>query len=194
MNRIDYKDLNYFTTTQLVSMSNYLKIPCTSIATFADGSIQQINILPKHIIILRLLDYFNNNICDNKPIQINSCHVAPKIKFNVSFKLNDFVQVNRFDINNWNCRAFLWKNGMPPDYRIASLVHKMWIERLYPFTYTQLQIEYIKHSIGKMNNNSLESNILQNNELLLECCNKITNHTYIPIINLIYEMIRNKIN
>lgn len=191
MHTISLNDMYTLSTAQLVWVSKSLGIVCyADCIDHTNKSLFKIYSLPKLVLCQRLLDYFNNGIVLNEPIRINMCHYAPYMsRSDITFSLNDYVLINRFSTDNWNCRAFLRKCGINATYQqINDFVFTQWIANNKPFTYRDMQIMFVNYIAQQMHITTPTDSTQHN---LRNTCNKILQHSYIPTINLILQTLSN---
>lgn len=187
MSTISLLDLYTFSHAQLVWISKSIGIACYAECIDNTGkSVFKLNTLPKQIICQRLLDYFNNSILYTEPIYINYCHYSSYInRAYISFSINDFVLINKFCLDNWNCRAFIRKCGINASYQLINdFVHSQWIQSSTPFTYRDMQIRFVDY-ITRQQHITTPTDSSQFN--IKNSCLKILNHSYIPTVKLILQ-------
>lgn len=179
--QISYNELyNTLSHSQLVLISKSIGITCYAecLNEFAI-QIYKLSSLPRSILCNRLLDYYLNGTIHVKPVQINPCHYSSS-PTNV-FALDNYVLINQFSTNNWNCTAFLRKCGIHSSTIVNDLVTTLWTSLTHPFTYRDLQLYYIKHIANESNRNILNTYSIEST------CNKLLQHSFNPCIKLIRD-------
>lgn len=195
-NTFSLDDLFTFTNAQLVWISKSLGIPCYAecIDSNSTKTIYKLNNIPRRIICERLLDYLSDTQTHKTPLIINECHYAPYMpRIHITFDLDKKVLINRFSLDDWNCRAFLRKCGiLSPSYeKLNEFVHTQWIKNTKPFTYRDLQIMFVEYISNKYHITVPTHNDLNipntSKYTIANACTKILTHSYIPTVKLILD-------
>lgn len=175
---ITNNDMKCFTYPQLIWLSTSIGITChANVINDTNNIIYTFKNLPSNILIDRLLDYFNLNIKHENPIIINQIHYSSYIsKYHITYDINDYILINKFNVDDWNCRCFLRKHGMTNSKLINDIVITLWIKSNTNFTYKDLQNGYINLNLVSNNTSNLNNT-----------CKKLIAHSYLPIIELIYK-------
>lgn len=187
--KISINDMNTFTHAQLVTLCRILGIACYAECVNQFGHVMYtMKCLPKQTLCTRLVDFFENNITHSSPIKIDTCHYAPYLaRWHItSFAPENYVLINRFSIDNMNCRAMLRKLGMGSPQLVDELVRTLWLTRTgTPFTYADLQLHWIAHvaNSSQCTDNNMTYNIKNT-------CSKILTRVYIPFVKLIETSIK----